>query len=30
MSKPNLGRAIGGTGTYIFGIALCVALIIGH
>jgi len=30
MSKPNLARAIGGTGTYIFGTALCVALIIGH
>lgn len=30
MSKPNLARAIGGTGTYVFGIALCAALIVGR
>jgi len=30
MSKPNLARAIGGTGTYVFGAALCVALLMGH
>jgi hypothetical protein len=30
MSKPNPARAIGALGTYGFGVALCVALLIGH
>ncbi|CAB3796104.1 hypothetical protein LMG28614_04295 [Paraburkholderia ultramafica] len=30
MSKPNPARAIGALGTYAFGVALCVALLIGR
>ena len=30
MSKPNPARAIGALGTYGFGVALCVALLIGR
>lgn len=30
MTAPNPARAVGAVGTYLFGIALCVALLIGH
>lgn len=30
MSKPNPARAVGALGTYAFGVALCVALLIGR
>ncbi|WP_296657958.1 MAPEG family protein [Paraburkholderia sp.] len=30
MSKPNPARAIGALGTYVFGAALCIALLVGR